>query len=192
MRITLLLQAPAALDARARLNRSDYLAWEEQAAKAQPARMALLSLDVLAGQGSPILCASQPAAVATAQRIFPDRRIEVKSQYREPALHPPALPGRWRPGTWRRLSLIHWMLRPEVGEAAEEARRRVIDSTGRLIGLAKEHDEAVLIAGPALLRLVAFKLNGLGFRGPLFRPFKPGVQTFYTSELPSRVTPTQP
>jgi hypothetical protein len=187
MRITLLLQAPAALDARGALTRSEYLAWEEQATKAQPARIALLSLDVLAGQGSPILCASQPTAVATAQRIYPDRRIEVKSQYREPALRPPKLPGRWRPGTWRRLSLIAWMLSPAGGEGAEEVRRRVIDSTGRLIGFAKEHDEAVLVAGPALLRLVAFKLNGLGFRGPLFRPFKPGVQAHYESELPSRI-----
>ena len=186
MRVTLLLQAPAALDARPRLDRAAYLAWEAEAAKAQPARMALLGFNVEAGAGSTVCCSTQPTAVATAQRVFPDRRIEVKAQYREPILNPPKLPGRWRPSAWRRLSLISWMLSPEGGEAAEEARRRVIDTTGRLIGLAKEHDEAVLVAGPALLRLVAFKLNGLGFRGPLFGAFKPGLPAHYESDLPSR------
>jgi hypothetical protein len=186
MRITLLLHSPAALDARQRLGWEDYRAWEAQAAQAQPARMALLALEVIPGQGAPVCCASQPTAVATAQRIYPDRRIEVKTLYREPQLRVPSLPGRWRPSAWRRLSLLAWMLRPEGGEAAEEARRRVIDSTGRLIGLAKEHDEAILVAGPALLRLVAFKLNGLGFRGPLLGGFPAGVPIHYESDLPSR------
>ncbi|HTA16525.1 MAG TPA: hypothetical protein VK786_02120, partial [bacterium] len=80
-------------------------------------------------------------------------------------------------------------LRPEGGEAAEAARRRVVDCSVRLIGLAKEHDEAVLVAGPALLRLVAFKLNGLGFRGPLFKAFPVGVPVSYVSDLPSRAVP---
>lgn len=186
MRVTLMLQAPG-LDARQALTRDEYLAWEAEAAKAQPARMALLSFEVLAGPGGTVCASSHPAAVATSQRIFPDRRVEVKAQYREPLLTPPKLPFRWRPNTWRRLSLIRWMLKPEGGEAAEEARRRVIDTTGRLIGLAKEHDEAILIGGPAMLRLVAFKLNGLGFRGPLFGAFKPGWPTTYVSDLPSRV-----
>ena len=180
-----MLQAPA-LDARPRLTRAEYLAWEAEAAQAQPARMALLSFEVFAGPGGSICASSHPAAVATSQRIYPDRRVEVKAQYREPVLKPPRLPGRWRPATWRSASLLHWMLRPEGGEAAEETRRRVIDTTGRLIGLAKEHDEAILIAGPALLRLVALKLNGLGFRGPLFAAFKPGWPTAYVSDLPSR------
>ena len=147
---------------------------------------------MVVGQGAPVLCAPQPTAVATAQRIYPDRRIEVKSQYREPNLRLPNLPGHWRPRTWGRVSLIAWMLNPSGGEAAEEVRRRVIDSTGKLIGLAKEHDESILIAGPALLRLIAFKLNGLGFRGPLFGAFTPGMPMVYKSELPSRIPALQP
>lgn len=186
-----MLQAPG-LDARQPLTRDEYLAWEAEAAKAQPARMALLSFEVFAGPGGTICASSHPAAVATSQRIYPDRRVEVKAQYREPVLNPPKLPGRWRPNTWRSASLLNWMLRPEGGEAAEETRRRVIDTTGRLIGLAKEHDEAILIAGPAMLRLVALKLNGLGFRGPLFASFKPGWPTTYVSDLPSRAESAKP
>jgi hypothetical protein len=189
MRILLCQQAPPALDARASLDRAAYAAWQSQALAAQPARMALLSFSPEPGQGATICCASQPTAVATAQRIYPDRRIEVKTVYNEPALRVPGLPGRWRPGAWRRLSLIAWMLRPEGGEAAEAARRRVVDCSIRLIGLAKEHDEAVLVAGPAMLRLVAFKLNGLGFRGPLFKAFPAGVPVAYVSDLPSRAVP---
>ena len=191
MRVHLMLQAPS-MDARPALSRADYLDWEALVDKAQPARMALLSFEVQAGPGGTICASSHPAAVATAQRIFPDRRVEVKTQYREIQLSPPRLPGRWRPKTWRSLSLLLWMLRPEGGEAAEEARRRVIDTTGRLIGLAKEHDEAILIGGPSLLRLVALKLNSLGFRGPLFSSFKPGVLTTYLSDLPSRSERAKP
>lgn len=185
-----MLQAPA-LDARPALNREEYLAWDAQVEKAQPARMALLSFETLAGPGGTLCASSHPAAVATAQRIFPDRKVEVKNLYRDPRLAPPPLPGRWRPATWRSFSLLRWMLKPQGGEAAEDARRRVIDTTGRLIGLAKEHDEAILIGGPILLRLVAFKLNGLGFRGPLFSAFKPGLGTSYISDLPSRLEQAQ-
>lgn len=124
------------------------------------------------GQGPTVLCAPQSAAVATAQRLFPDRHIEVKTLYGEPALGSPGLP--------RSLALLRWMLAPPKGaESAEEVRRRVVDTAVRLVGGTKSQDEALLVAGPALLRLLAFKLNAIGFIGPLVRGFKPGRRRVY-------------
>ena len=44
----------------------------------------------------------------------------------------------------------------------------------RLIEIAKSGQDPVLVAGPALLRLVAFKLNAIGFMGGFVLGFKPG------------------
>lgn len=119
------------------------------------------------GQGPLLCCAPQPDAVATAQRLFPDRRIEVKTLYREPQLDE----GRW---------LLGWMLHARPSEENhEEVRRRVIDTSIRLISLAKEHEEATLVAGPRLLRLLAFKLNSIGYRGPLLSGYKPGEERHF-------------
>jgi hypothetical protein len=117
------------------------------------------------GQGATVLCAPQPAAVATAQRLFPDRRIEVKTIYAEPDLGPP--------GRFTDLRLLRWMLLPaRGGEPAEDAHRRVVDTSVRLIEIAKTRQDAVLVAGPALLRLTAFKLNAIGFTGGFLLGFK--------------------
>jgi len=125
------------------------------------------------GPGGTVLSASQPAAVATAQRLFPDRRIEVKTLYGEPDLGPPF-------SRFRTLNLLLWMLFPRRGgEAAEAARRRVVDTSIRLIAVAKEHEAAVLVAGPVLLRLLAFKLNAIGFTGGFITGFRPGERRVY-------------
>jgi hypothetical protein len=111
-----------------------------------------------AGPGATVLCA--PNASMAAQRLYPDRRIEVKALYAEP---------RSRGG------LLGWMLRPRPDdEAAEAVKRRVIDCAVRLTQLAKSDQAASLVAGPRLLRLVAFKLGAIGWQGPLLRGFKPG------------------
>ncbi|HTB23055.1 MAG TPA: hypothetical protein VK914_10140 [bacterium] len=129
-----------------------------------------------AGQGATVLCAPQPLAVATAQRLFPDRRIEVKTLYAEPDL-----------GTatgFTDLRLVRWMLLPSSGgESAEEARRRVVDTSVRLIEIAKSHQDPVLVAGPALLRLVAFKLNAIGFMGGFLLGFKPGERRVFRYQV---------
>jgi hypothetical protein len=115
----------------------------------------LSRLTPIPGPGSLVCCAPQPDAVATAQRLYPDRRIEVKTLYREPGLHQ----GRW---------LLAWMLMAKPGEEShEDVRRRIIDTSVRLIGVAKEEDEAVFVGGPRLLRMLAIKLNSIGYRGPL-------------------------
>jgi len=125
------------------------------------------------GPGGPALCSPHADAVATAQRCFPDRRIEVHERYREPGLAGTAGPA----GGWRRLA---WMLRPGPGdESAESVRRRVIDGSVRLVELAKQHQESTLVAGPWLLGLVAYKLNGIGYRGSILRAFKPGESRAY-------------
>lgn len=117
------------------------------------------------GQGATVLCAPQPAAVATAQRLFPDRRIEVKTLYAEPDLG--------GGGRFNGLRLLRWMLLPaHGGEAAEDAHRRVVDTSVRLIEIAKTRQDAVLVAGPVLLRLCAFKLNAIGFTGGFLFGFK--------------------
>lgn len=119
-------------------------------------------LPVQAGPGSIVLCASHPDAVASAQRLYPDRRIEVKTLYAEPKLEP----SRW---------LLGWMLHARPGEETHEVvRRRVIDASIRLIEVAKQDGEATLVAGPRLLRLLAFKLNSIGYRGALLRGVKAG------------------
>ncbi len=113
------------------------------------------SLPSLPGPGPLVLCAPQPDSVATAQRLYPDRRIEVKTLYREPKLDE----GRW---------LLGWMLKARPNEEShEDVRRRVIDTSIRLIEVAKKDGEATLVAGPRLLRLLAIKLNSIGYRGPL-------------------------
>lgn len=129
------------------------------------------------GPGATVLCAPQPEAVATAQRVFPDRRIEVKKLFSEPAL------GRGF-SAFPSLALLAWMLLPPEGaEAPEDARRRVIDTSVRLIEIAKGQDEAVLVAGPALLRLLSFKLNAIGFTGAFLSGFKPGERRVYRYQL---------
>lgn len=129
------------------------------------------------GPGSTVLCASQPEAVATAQRVFPDRRIEVKTLYREPDLGP-------RFKGFQALALLSWMLLPsDSGEAAEEAKRRVVDTSIKLIDQAKQHQEAVIVAGPVLLRLLAFKLNAIGYQGSFITAFKPGERRSYAYQV---------
>ena len=131
----------------------------------------------LAGQGAPVLCAPQPPAVATAQHLYPDRRIEVKTLYGEPQLDP------HRP-LYRLLGLWGWMLAPgPQDEASEMVRRRVIDTNIRLIQVAKEHGEATLVAGPLFLRLIAVKLNAIGYRGPLLSAPKAGESRVYEYQV---------
>jgi hypothetical protein len=128
------------------------------------------------GPGATVLCAPQPAAVATAQRLFPDRRIEVKTLYAEPDLG--AATG------FMDLRLVRWMLVPSRGgESAEQARRRVVDTSVRLIEIAKSGQDPVLVAGPALLRLVAFKLNSIGFMGGFLLGFKPGERRVFRYQV---------
>ena len=128
---------------------------------------------VPSGPGGPALCSPDAGAVATAQRRYPDRRIEVHERFREPRLGGDGGPA-------GRLRRLRWMLRPgPADESSESVRRRVIDSTVRLVELAKAHQESSLVAGPWLLGLVAFKLNGIGYRGPILRAFKPGESRLY-------------
>jgi hypothetical protein len=137
--------------------------------QAPPASLA--ALKPLPGPGGIVLCAPQPDAVATAQRLYPDRRIEVKTLYREPLLDE----GR---------GLLGWMLRARPAEEAHEAvRRRVIDTSIRLIEVAKQDGEATLVAGPRLLRLLAFKLNSIGYRGSLLRGMGAGEERIYEYQV---------
>ena len=139
--------------------------------QAEPGQVAQLAREI--GAGSTVLCASQPEAVATAQRVFPDRRVEVKTLYREPDLGA-------RFSGFKNLALLSWMLLPsQSGEPAEEAKRRVVDTSIRLIEQAKLHQEAVLVGGPVLLRLVAFKLNSIGYTGAFMSSFKAGERRSY-------------
>lgn len=129
------------------------------------------------GPGSTVLCANQPEAVATAQRVFPDRRVEVKTLYREPDLG-----GRF--AGFKNLALLTWMLLPsDEGEAAEDAKRRVVDASIRLIEQVKQHQEAVIVAGPLMLRLMAFKLNAIGYHGAFLTGFKPGERRTYAYQV---------
>ncbi len=138
--------------------------------QAQEKRLQALARE--AGPGATVLCAPQSEAVATAQRVFPDRRIEVKKLYAEPDLGGAGA------------GLLAWMLAPSRdSEAAEDTRRRVIDTSVRLIEVAKAQEEAVLVAGPALLRLLAFKLNAIGFTGSFLFGFKPGERRVYRYQV---------
>lgn len=128
------------------------------------------------GQGATILCSPQPTAVAAAQKLYPDRRIEVKTLYREPLAPPPRLPWlRLRPHAWQRLGRLWWTLGLGPGPETHEAlKRRIIDTSIRLTEIAKQSDEAVLLAGPALLRRVALKLVSIGWKGEFLRAYSWG------------------
>lgn len=135
--------------------------------RCQASGSTLRTLPALDGPGPLVCCAPQPDAVATAQRLFPDRRIEVKTLFREPGL----LEGR---------SLLAWMLKTRDGEESPAAvRRRVVDSGVRLIQVAKADGEATLVAGPRLLRLLSFKLISIGYQGRFWRGFREGEARIY-------------
>jgi hypothetical protein len=129
------------------------------------------------GPGSTVFCAAGKDSVATARHIFPDRRIEVKTLFVEPNL---GAAGSGFPS----LSLLRWMVFPPDGaDSAEETRRRVVDVSVQLIARAKESGDAVLVAGPVLLRLLAFKLNAIGFTGGFLLNIKPGERRPYRYRL---------
>jgi hypothetical protein len=65
-------------------------------------------------------------------------------------------------------------------ESHETVRRRIIDTSIRLIDVAKQDGEATLVAGPRLLRLLAIKLNSIGYRGALLGPRRPGQRCDYS------------
>ncbi len=129
-------------------------------------------LEPLHGPGATVLCGPQPEALATARRLYPDRRLEVKRLYAEPDLGPSRGPEAWR--------LLRWMAHPApAAEPAEEVRRRVVETGVRLVQLAREHEEGTLVAGPLFLRLLAFKLNAIGYGGGFLRGFRPGEGRSY-------------
>jgi hypothetical protein len=55
----------------------------------------------------------------------------------------------------------------------------VIDTSVRLIEIAKGQGDSVIVAGPDLLRLLAFKINAIGFVGGFFTGFGPGERRVY-------------
>lgn len=198
MKIILLCHALPDADFKSRLNRDAYLAWRLALAQAPP-RLKTLVPAASVGPGGPVLCAPQAAAVASAQRLYPDRRIEVKTHYREPALRVPQWQG-WdlRPAWWERLNRLGQAF--AEGEAspdfepAQELRRRVIDSSIRLIEIAKQYDEAVLVAGPGLCRLLGWKLASIGYAGPLLTPPRWGRERVFTyafGPAPAELAPSE-
>ena len=153
-----------------RLSRLQAQQWLEAT---RPAPKDLGHLSPRPGGGGIVLCSAQTAAVAAAQRLFPDRRIEVKGAYLDPRPSLPKLPWlRLKPLAWQRLALAWWSLAGKSsGEEPETFKRRIIEASVRLTEVAKQADEAVLVAGPLMLGRIALKLASIGWRGRFMRAF---------------------
>lgn len=168
-------------DFKSRLSHVDYLVWEREL-KRKPASPTQRPDDP--GPGVAVICSSAQAAVDYAGRMFSDRRIEVKPAYADPLLHAPSLGLRLRPLAWRRLAQLGFFsgwLKSE--EPAEAVKQRMVGICTRLIGLAKEHEEAHFVGEPLMIRLMTFKLSSIGYRGPLLHRIRYGYS--YDFEYPS-------
>jgi hypothetical protein len=180
MTVVLHCAAKPKADFSMRLTAEEWLAWEKSLAQA-PAEASRLSHNP--GPGSPVLCSTSKSAVEYASRLYPDRRIEVKAGYADPEPAPVSLGLRLRPGFWRFLSKAKILL-GRGPEAPEILKRRVIEASSRLIELSKAHGESAMVAEPMILMLVAFKLAGIGFRGPFWRWPRYGQSLHF--EFPSK------
>jgi hypothetical protein len=170
--ITLHCMARPQADFKGRLDCGEYLNWEREL-KGRPGEATPLPDDP--GPGGPVLCASARAAVDYAGRLFKDRRIEVKPAFGDPLLRPPAWrlslgPASWR--FWSRAGFFSGWIASE--ESSEAVKVRMVQLATRLIGLAKEHDEAHFVGEPIMIRLLILKLSSIGWRGPLLSPVSYG------------------
>jgi len=165
------------------LNRLEYRDWERNL-KTKSAQPTPLPEDP--GPGAPVLCSSATAAVEYAGRIFKDRRIEVKPAFADPILEPPNFRWRMRPLSWRfwsRLGFFSGWIRSE--ESPELVKQRMVQLATRLIGLAKEHEEANFVGEPFLIRLLALKLTSIGYAGPMTGCARYGHSSDFEYEIPS-------
>lgn len=159
-------------DFKTRLGHTAYMAWEREL-KAQPAAPSQMPEDP--GPGGPVLCSAARPAVEYAGRLFKDRRIEVKPAFSDPVLNPPHWNLRMKPLTWRfwaKLGFFSGWIASE--ESSESVKQRMVQLAARLIGLAKEHDEAHFVGEPLIIRLTALKLASIGYAGPMLRSVRYG------------------
>jgi hypothetical protein len=174
------MEKPAG-DFSARLDAASYGAWEETLRKV-PAGPSKAAEDP--GPGAQVLCSNARAAVESAGRLFKDRRIEVKPEYGDPLLNPPALGLRLKPAGWRflaRLSFfLGWGKNPESPDAV---RARMVALATKLIGLAKQEKEAHFVGEPFMIRLLALKLMSIGYHGPMLRPIRYGKSYAFEYEF---------
>lgn len=113
----------------------------------------------------------------------PLRRSIESARLVAPALHPiidecftePALPCalssrlRLRPGAWTWLARSAWFCGWSAGvESFSAARARALLAGRRLVALAAEHGDVVLIGHGLMNILIAAQLRRLGWRGPRF------------------------
>jgi hypothetical protein len=160
------------VDFKSRMAWEEYLAWARELKKA-PGAATQKPDDP--GPGALVLCSPATSAVDYAARLFGDRRIEVKPAYADPLLQPPRWRGRLRPGAWEWLAMAGfftgWV---KSDESSEQVKQRMVQLATRLIGIAKDHDEAHFVGEPLMIRLLAFKLPSIGYRGPLTRRIRYG------------------
>lgn len=159
-------------DYQTRLSPAGYLEWEKALKKA-PGAATQMPDDP--GPGAMVLCSPAKAAVDYAGRLFADRKIEVKQDYADPILNPPAWGLKLRPSAWRfwaRAGFFTGLIRSE--EAPEVLKQRMVQLCTRLIGIAKDHEEAHFVGEPFMIRLMALKLSSIGYHGPLLRRIKYG------------------
>jgi hypothetical protein len=104
-------------------------------------------------------------------------------------------PSSWGDVTEDRTKISEWRQRMAVEGFARSKRLRLEwsalpgvdwDDSVRKAAARRLIDEAVLMAGPELVQLVALKLNAPGFRGPLYTGPRGGIERAYLSELPSK------
>ena len=138
------------------------------------------------GSKGTVLSPPGQAAIATARRCFPDRRIEVDRQYQDPqpglfstsTLRAPSFFWQWQ-YTW------HQLLGAEAEENPHLLKRQVVEISAKLIELAKKDGDSVFVGQDLLLRLVYLKLTSIGFVGPIWPRFKAGQPVTLRYKSPS-------
>ena len=172
MIITLHCMAEPVADFKTRLSHAEYQAWQREL-KQKTASATQRPDDP--GPGAVVLCSSARAAHEYAGRLFGDRRIEVKPAYADPLLKAPALGLRLSPRAWSRLARLGfftgWV---QNDESSEEVKQRMVQLVTKLIGIAKDHDDAHFVGEPLMIRLAALKLASIGYKGPFFRSVRYG------------------
>jgi hypothetical protein len=131
-------------------------------------------VEYLGPQGT-VLSPPEMVSVATSRRAFPDRRIEVDPKYKDPQDIDSSQGGIPLPSfIWQRWFRLKHLLGYSSSETPQELKRRVVETTARLIELAKKDGASVLVGEGLLLRLVLLKLKSIGFHGPIWPRLKPG------------------
>jgi broad specificity phosphatase PhoE len=121
-------------------------------------------LETLVGGGPTIVASDLPRAVASAQRLAGDRRLELSPLLREIRLEPPPwIPGRLPIQVWDVFSYMQWSYRL-LDNTDHEYVRRASQAVEWLSGLAAHSSNVVAVTHGGFRRILEARLIARGWR----------------------------